>query len=184
MNRFKQTTTVAMAAGLAMLACGPAAAQVSAPAAGVPAQTQTQTQTQGQTSAAPGVARGGLHRSEGLMMLDYQSIAVPNNPSLDLLGFHVMNRVADGLYLGVGAYAPMFQGEYGGFMAFDVGAHVQRRLWGRVFGDAGLSIGGGGGGKSTAQSIELSGTGGFAKRYAGVGMAFDGFSLGANLSRM
>ena len=139
MNRLKQTATVAMAAGLAMLACGPAAAQVSAPAAGVPAQTQTQTQAQ--TSAAPGVARGGLHRGEGLMMLDYQSIAVPNNPSLDLLGFHVMNRVADGLYLGVGAYAPMFQGEYGGFMAFDVGATVQRRIAGPLFANAGFAVG-------------------------------------------
>ena len=184
MIRLKQTANVAMAAGLVLLAWGQAAAQVSAPAAGVSAQAQAHAETKAQTGPAPAVVSGGLHRGEGLMMLDYQSITVPHNPSLDLLGFHVLNRVADGLYLGVGAYAPVFQGEYGGFMAFDVGAHVQRRLWGRVFGDAGLSIGGGGGGKSTAQSIELSGTGGFAKLYAGLGMAFDGFSLGANLSRM
>lgn len=147
----------------AALASGPAAAQPSA------------------TPDSPG---SGLYRGEGMVMLDYQVIPVPKQPSLDLMGFHILNKVGDGLYVGVGAYAPLVHGEYGGFMAFDVGAHVQRRISGRWFANAGFALGGGGGGKSTQQSIELSGTGGFGKVYAGLGRDFDGFSVGANAARM
>ena len=65
---------------------------------------------------------------------------------LDLMGFHILNRMTPWLHVGVGGFAPLFQGEYGGFMAFDVSAHAQRRLWGPWFAQAGLSVGGGGGG--------------------------------------
>ncbi len=145
----------------------PAAGPASAPAAA--------------TADSPGST---LYRGEGLIVLDYQAIAVPRQPSLDLMGFHAMNKVAEGLYVGVGAYAPLVKGEYGGFMAFDVGASVQRRIAGRLFANAGLALGGGGGGKSTAQSVELSGTGGFVKAYAGLGVDFDGFAIGANAARV
>ena len=141
-------------------------------------------QAAAQASATPEASASGLYRSEGMVVLDYQVIPVPQQPSLDLMGFHILNKVADGLFVGVGAYAPLVQGEYGGFMAFDVGAHVQRRIAGRWFANAGLALGGGGGGKSTQQSIELSGTGGFGKAYAGLGLDFDGFSVGANAARM
>lgn len=117
-------------------------------------------------------------------MLDYQVIPVPGEPSLDLVGFHVMHRLADWMYLGVGGYAPLNKGAYGGFMAFDVTAHAQRRLWGPLYANAGLSFGGGGGGKSKEQSKVLSGTGGFVKGYAGLGYEFDDFSLGANVAWM
>ena len=96
------------------------------------------------------------------------------------MGFHVLNKVTEGLYVGVGAYAPLVKGAYGGFIAFDVGANVQRRIRGPLFVNAGFALGGGGGGKSTTQSIELSGTGGFVKAYAGLGIDFDDFSVGAN----
>lgn len=125
-----------------------------------------------------------LYQGQGLFVLDYQVIPVPQQPSLDLMGFHILNKVATDLYVGVGAYAPLVKGAYGGFMAFDVGAHVQRRIRGPLFVNAGLALGGGGGGKSTAQSIELSGTGGFVKAYAGLGIDFDGFSVGANAARV
>ena len=145
----------------------------------------------GQAAAQPAMApatadaaSSGLYRGDAMVVLDYQSIPVPGQPALDLMGFHLLNKAAEGLYLSMGAYAPLLRGEYGGFMAFDVGAHVQRRIWGRVFADAGLALGGGGGGKSTQQSIELSGTGGFFKTYAGLGLDFDGFSVGANAARM
>ena len=140
-----------------------------------------------QQAAAPASGEApatGLYRGDAMIVLDYQSIPVPGQPALDLMGFHLLNKAAEGLYLSMGAYAPLLRGEYGGFMAFDVGAHVQRRIWGRVFADAGLALGGGGGGKSTQQSIELSGTGGFFKTYAGLGLDFDGFSVGANAARM
>ena len=84
----------------------------------------------------------------------------------------------------MGGYAPLFKGEYGGFMAFDVTAHVQRKVMDNFFVNAGLSAGGGGGGKSVQQSKVLSGTGGFYKGYIGLGHDFGEFSLGANVSKM
>ncbi len=128
--------------------------------------------------------RSNLIKSEGIVMLDYEVIPVPGNKSIDLMGFHLLNKVNDWMYLGVGGYAPLFNGEYGGFMAFDVTAHVQRRIFGNFFAAAGLSMGGGGGGKSTEQSKILSGTGGFVKSYIGLGYDFRDFSVGLNLAKM
>jgi len=125
-----------------------------------------------------------LGRGEGLLMLDYQVIRVPQEASLDLLGVHALTRLTDWLYAGVGAHAPLVKGEYGGFMAFDVTVHAQRKVWRNLFADAGLSLGGGGGGKSKEQSQVLTGSGGFAKGYVGLGYDFADFSVGANVSRM
>lgn len=129
-------------------------------------------------------ARPDLGRAEAMIMLDYQVIPVPQEASIDLLGFHVLGRLTDSLYVGVGALAPLVKGEYGGFMAFDVTAHAQRRIWRNLFADAGVSLGGGGGGRSKEQSKILSGTGGFVKAYLGLGWDFDGFSVGANAAAM
>jgi len=123
-------------------------------------------------------------KGEGLIMLDYEVVPVPGNASLDLMGFHFLNKMNDWFYLGIGGYAPLFKGEYGGFMALDVTAHAQRRLFGNVFANAGISLGGGGGGKSLEQSKILSGTGGFYKVYAGLGYEFPDFSLGANIAKI
>lgn len=144
---------------------------------------------QASPTAAPAPATAdasasSLYRGEAMIMLDYLAIPVPRQPSLDLMGFHILNKVSDGLFVGVGAYAPLVKGEYGGFMAFDASAHVQRRIWRQLFVNAGLALGGGGGGKSTAQSIELSGTGGFVKAYAGLGVDLDGYSVGANAAHV
>jgi len=127
--------------------------------------------------------RSSLTEAKGMVMLDYQLIPVPGSPSIDLMGFHSLNRMNDWLYLGVGGYAPLFKGEYGGFMVLDATAHAQRRISGNLFANAGVSLGGGGGGKSVQQSKELSGTGGFVKGYVGLGYDFDGFSAGANIAR-
>jgi hypothetical protein len=141
----------------------------------------------GAAAAAQGVeapAGDGLRTNEALLMLDYQVIKVPGDAPLDLMGFHVHSKVRDGLYLGAGVYAPHVKGEYGGFMAFDVGAHLRYRLAGPWFATADLSGGGGGGGRSIDQSKLLSGTGGFVK--ASVGLAYDlgPFALGASATRM
>ena len=171
------SSVIALAAA-AMTSGQAAAQQDTAPA--YPQASPTSAQSPA-TVDSPGF---GLYRGEGLIVLDYQAIPVPQQPSLDLMGFHILNKVAEGLYVGVGAYAPLFKGEYGGFMAFDVSANVQRRIRGPLFANAGLALGGGGGGKSTAQSAQLSGTGGFFKAYAGLGIDFDGFSVGANAARV
>ena len=137
----------------------------------------------GSTSATKS-ERPNLSKAEGIVMLDYQVIPVPGNKPIDLMGFHFLNKMNDWLYLGIGGYAPLLKGEYGGFMAVDLTAHVQRRLYGNLFADAGVSLGGGGGGKSVEQSKILSGTGGFVKSYFGLGYEFQDFSVGLNFAKM
>ena len=108
--------------------------------------------------AATGLARPALAaetadtRASGLVLLDYQSIPIRGYPSIDLAGVHVLNQFNDWLYGGVGAHAPLFKGEYGGFMSFDATLHAQADVAGRLFADGGVSFGGGGGGNSIAQS--------------------------------
>ncbi len=126
----------------------------------------------------------GLTRAEGLLVFDYQKIPLAGGGSIDLKGIHVLQRLADGLYVGVGAHAPLVSGAYGGFMAFDGTVHLQRPLWGRLFANAGVSLGGGGGGRSREQSRFLSGTGAFAKAYAGLGHDFGPVAVGANIAWM
>lgn len=140
--------------------------------------------TAAQTTSAPAQAEERLRSNEALLMLDYQVIKVPGDAPIDLMGFHVHSKVRDGVYLGAGVYAPHLKGEYGGFMAFDVGAHLRYRLTGPWFATADLSGGGGGGGRSIAQSTVLSGTGGFVK--GSLGLAYDAgpFAVGASATRM
>ncbi len=125
-----------------------------------------------------------LRANAALILLDYQVIRVPGDQPIDLLGFHVNKQVADGLYVGAGLYAPLLKGEYGGFTAFDINAHARQRLAGRWFATAGLSVGGGAGGRSVENAKSLSGTGGFYKAYLGLGHDFGAFALGANVSKM
>lgn len=124
-----------------------------------------------------------LSRERGMVMLDYEVIPVPGLPSIDLAGFHFFKKFDHGVSLGVGGYAPLLRGDYGGFMTFDVTAHIERPITDRWFANAGVALGGGGGGKSAEQSKVLSGTGGYAKVYGGIGYAFDDFSVGLNLAR-
>ena len=131
------------------------------------------------TDAAPAPTR-----ANGLVVLDYQSIPIRGYPSIDLAGVHVLNQFNDWLYGGVGAHAPLFKGEYGGFMSFDATLHAQADVAGRLFADGGVSFGGGGGGNSISQSRTISGSGAFVKGYAGLGWHFDGFSAGLNVSHV
>lgn len=135
-------------------------------------------------AAAQDAGGGALRRHDAMLMLDYQSIRVPGDAPIDLLGFHVFHRVTEGLYLGAGVLAPHFKGEYGGFMAFDLAAHYRVKLAGPLFATAGVAAGGGGGGRSQEQSTALSGTGGFARGYLGLGVDLGAVTLGANVSRL
>lgn len=126
----------------------------------------------------------GITPREGLLIVDYQNILLPDNEEIDLIGYHILSPINNWAYFGLGAYAPFLKGEYGGFMAFGVLAHAQVKLNNNIFATAGLSFGGGGGGKSVSESIELSGTGGYAKGYVGLGYALENVSFGANISHM
>ncbi|MDI4632004.1 hypothetical protein J7U46_02975 [Pelomonas sp. V22] len=136
------------------------------------------------TEPATGPTPARLRSNDALLTLDYQAIKVPGDRALDLLGIHAYTRVLDGLYLGGGFYAPALKGDYGGFVAADVGLHVRRRLSASLLATAGLSFGAGGGGRSVEHSKLLSGTGGLLRAHAGLAYDFGEFTLGAGLSRM
>jgi hypothetical protein len=159
---------------LGLIASAGAAAQSTPPLA-----TATAT-----TPDAKVEAPAALQHNEGLLLLDYQVLRVAGDQAIDLMGLHVHHKMADSLYLGTGFYLPLVRGAYGGFAAFDVGAHVQHHLTPRIFATAGLSVGGGAGGRSIAQAKVLSGTGAFYKAYVGLGYDFGPFTLGANLAKM
>jgi hypothetical protein len=125
-----------------------------------------------------------LRTNEALVKLDYQVIKVPGDVSLDLAGVHVYTKLREGVYLGVGAYAPLLRGAYGGFMAFDVAAHLRHRIAGPLFATADFALGGGGGGRSDNQAKQLSGTGGFTKASIGLAYDFGQFAVGAGVTRM
>jgi hypothetical protein len=133
-------------------------------------------------SAAPEAS--SLRSIEAMILLDYQVLRVVGDKPIDLLGFHVHHQVADWLYLGAGLYAPLLRGEYGGFTAFDIAAHARQRLTNNVFATAGLSLGGGAGGRSVEQAKTLSGSGGFFKGSIGLGYDFGEFSVGASVAKM
>jgi hypothetical protein len=137
-----------------------------------------------ETQDSPVPETAGLRRNEAMILLDYQVLRVVGDKPIDLMGFHVHNKVTDGLYLGAGLYAPLIKGEYGGFTAFDIAAHARQPLTHQLFATAGLSAGGGAGGRSVEQAKALSGSGGFFKAYVGLGYDFGDFSIGANVARM
>ena len=137
-----------------------------------------------QTTEPKAAEASTLRSNSALILLDYQSLRVVGDKPIDLMGFHVHNQVADGLFMGAGFYAPLIQGQYGGFTAFDIAAHARRRLGQQLFATAGLSLGGGAGGRSVEQAKTLSGTGSFYKAYAGLGYDFGPFTAGVNLSKM
>lgn len=121
-----------------------------------------------------------LNMERGKIMLDYEVVPLPQGKSIDLHGVNYLHQLNDWLYLGFGIYAPLAHGDYGGFMAIGASVHAQQKVWDNFFVDAGLSFGGGGGGSSIEQSKELSGQGGFIKKYMGMGYAFNSFDVGVN----
>jgi hypothetical protein len=125
-----------------------------------------------------------LSMVNGWLMLDYEVIPVPGIESIDLLGFHYLHQMNDWFSLGIGLHAPMLYGDYGGFMVVDATLHTQHKLYGNSFVDAGVSLGGGGGGSSIKQSKELSGSGGFIKGYLGLGYDFNDLSIGLNYAQV
>ncbi len=132
----------------------------------------------------PSPPQPGLRINKAMLQLDYQVVRVAGDEPIDLKGLHVLNQVADGVYVGAGLFAPLLKGVYGGFTAYDISLHLQRPLSARVFATAGLSLGGGAGGRSVENAKALSGTGGFYKAYAGLGYDLGPFTVGLNVSKM
>ncbi len=125
-----------------------------------------------------------LRTNQAMVLMDYQVVPVKGDKPIDLMGFHLHNKVNDWLYLGAGLSAPLLHGAYGGFALFDIGAHARFPLSSLLFATAGLAAGGGGGGRSVENVKALAGSGSFVKAYLGLGYDFGAFSLGSHVTRM
>jgi len=143
------------------------------------------TSAMAQTSGFGAMGDGSMVRnSRGFHMLEYSPIQLTNGDNFDLLSIHHMQRLNDWLYFGVGAFAPMVQGNAGGFFGASARLHAQRRIGGNWFVNGGLSLGAGAGGASIRNIGTLSGDGLFARAYAGIGYTYRNFSFGINYSRV
>lgn len=129
--------------------------------------------------------RPQLRPVTGMIMLDYSAITLSNGGAFDLFGIHYMQRANDWLYYGVGAFAPVARGDYGGFFGADATVHAQRYIgdsnW---FVNAGLSVGAAAGGNSVTGIRRLSGEGFYGRAYAGIGYTHRNLSFGVNVSRV
>jgi hypothetical protein len=133
--------------------------------------------------AAP-TETSSLQRNDARLMLDYQTVRVPGDSPIDLMGFHVYMPVADGISVGAGLLAPLVSGRYGGFMGASVGVQGRLRLGGPVVALAALSAGGGAGGRSPEHAKQLSGTGSFMRGQLALGYDAGDFTVGAGVSRL
>ncbi len=106
------------------------------------------------------------------LVFDYEVLDLPNNESIDFFSTNYLHKLSNWLYLGLGIHAPLVHGNYGGFMALNVTAHLERKFLSKVLVNAGISFGGGGGGESISHSIEFSGSGTFVKSYFGLGYEY------------
>jgi len=55
----------------------------------------------------PAPEASALRPEQGMILLDYQVLRVAGDKPIDLVGFHVHNKVAEWLYVGAGLYAPV-----------------------------------------------------------------------------
>jgi hypothetical protein len=147
------------------------------------AATDDQAELNG-SDAKPPLPQPLLTKKDGIVLFDYETIPVPNIKPLDLLGFHYLDRFTDWLYIGLGGYTSLVQGDYGGFMVFDATLQLQKKVIGDLFVDAGIGLGAGGGGKDGRHSAVLTGDGGFFKGYAGLGYDFNLLAAGINYSKV
>jgi len=117
--------------------------------------------------------------------MDYSPITLSNGDAFDLFGVHYLQRANNWLYYGVGAFAPIAEGDYGGFFGADVMLHAQRNIgdsnW---FVNAGVAVGAAAGGDSVSGIRQLSGEGFYSRAYAGMGYTFRNLSFGLNYSRV
>ena len=158
---------------------------LSAAALGLAALGLAVTPAAAQSFAADtGSAAPVLRDVSGMIMLDYSTLTLSNGGAFDLFGVHYMQRANDWLYYGVGAFAPVAEGNYGGFFGADATIHAQRSLGGNWFANAGLSVGAAAGGDSVVGIQNLSGDGLYGRAYVGIGYTQGNLSFGVNYSRI
>jgi hypothetical protein len=125
-----------------------------------------------------------LDQAHGLVTLDYAKITLKGGGAFDLFGVHYLHQLNDWLYVGGGINGPLLEGSYGGFFTVDTTLHARKKVWGNWFVDAGVALGGGGGGASVRHIKELSGSGRYMKKYVGLGYEAHGLYYGVNYSNV
>ncbi len=123
-----------------------------------------------------------LSDTNGMFVLDYQYIELTDGGDFDLHGVHYLHGLNDWFFAGIGYSTPMFEGDYGGFFTASLTLHAQKRVFGDWFVNAGVSLGAGAGGTNYLGIQELSGTGTYVKKYAGIGYDFGPVTVGVNYS--
>ena len=108
------------------------------------------------------------------LRLTYEQVDISTSETMGLGGLSYLVNVSPSIYAGLSAYGAL-SGDRGGFFTggLEVGTGVR---YGRVLVDAGLFVGGGGGGSAPQ------GSGLMVRPHLGVSRQFDDFSLGAGLS--
>lgn len=108
------------------------------------------------------------------LRLTYEQVDISASETMGLGGLSYLVNVSPAIYAGLSAYGAL-SGERGGFFTggLEVGSGVR---YGRVLVDAGMFVGGGGGGSAPQ------GSGLMLRPHLGVSRQFDDFSLGAGLS--
>lgn len=132
----------------------------------------------------PGAAAPVMRDVSGMIMVDYSPIRLTTGGSFDLMSYRYLQNMNDWLSFGVGAFAPMVEGNYGGFYGADLSFHAQRGIGGNWFVNGGLALGIGAGGASVSGIRSLSGEGVYGRAYAGIGYAARYLNIGVNVSRV
>lgn len=145
----------------------------------------------------PGLAEGQTNRYatpgdtpltrevRGMMMLDYSPIRLTTGGRFDLATIRYMQQTRrPWLSFGIGALAPMVEGDFSGFFGADFSLHAQRQIRGNWFVNGGLSLGVAAGGSSMSHARTFSGEGVYGRAYVGVGYRTRFGNFGLNFSRV
>ncbi len=88
-----------------------------------------------------------LFIQKGHFSITYDSLSLPNNENLGLLGTSYLYDFQHNIYFGIGVYSAV-TGERGGFFTGGVELGKKIRLYKNIYTDFGLFVGGGGGGSA------------------------------------
>ncbi|HAK61431.1 MAG TPA: hypothetical protein DCO77_13810, partial [Nitrospiraceae bacterium] len=98
-------------------------------------------------SSLAGSAEPAIDTWHGQYRLSYETVHLPQDENMGLLGAHYLIDISPWLYTGVSAFGAV-TGERGGFFTGGFEAGVRKKLTHRFSFDAGLFVGGGGGGSA------------------------------------
>ena len=107
----------------------------------------------------------------------FDNVQVPNNPRMGLVGLHYLMHFKPWWQFGFAGYGAV-SGAQGGLFSLGLETGLHKKLFGRVYANAGTFLGGGGG-KSAQQIV---GSGLMLAHYIGLAYDFNYFQLGLNYS--